>query len=71
MVPVLVSYVQPLVLCKERLIGERLATLVTCERLFSGVCSDVRCQALLTLDTFATVRALVRSFPRVADHVLL
>ena len=44
---------------------------MTRERLFSGVCSDVRGQALLALDPFATVGALVRSLPCVADHVLL
>lgn len=43
---------------------------MTRERLFSGVCSDVRGEALLALNPFPTIRALVWPFPCVADHVL-
>ena len=42
LVPILVGYVESLVLGEERLVRERLATDVTSERLLSRMCSDVR-----------------------------
>ena len=71
LVALLIGHVQALVLAEERLVGKRLSTNVASVRLLPRVSSDVRLEALLALETFATVGALVQPLSSVGDHVLL
>ena len=71
LVALLIGHVQPLVLAEERLVGKRLSTNVASVRLLPRVGPDVGLEALLALETFATVGALVQPLPSVGDHVLL